>query len=60
MSSYFFVSRFLHALLTKAVNSEFVRDAEFVKYFSFLPPIGNYAAPQAYFLRKIRPRKCVN
>jgi len=52
MSSYFFISRFLHALLSTAVNAEFVRDTEFVKFFSFLPPIGNYAAPQAHYLQK--------
>ena len=54
MSSYFFMSRFFHSLLTTAVNAEFSRDTEFVKFFSFLPPIGNYAAPQAHFFQKKR------
>ncbi|MCX5713866.1 MAG: methyltransferase domain-containing protein [Candidatus Omnitrophica bacterium] len=53
MSSYFFTSRFLHPLLAKAVNAEFIRDSEFVRFFSFLKPIGNYAAPQAHFLQKV-------
>jgi ubiquinone/menaquinone biosynthesis C-methylase UbiE len=53
MSSYFFVSRFLHNLLTKAVGAEFIRDSEFVKFFCDFPPKGNYAAPQAHFLERI-------
>jgi ubiquinone/menaquinone biosynthesis C-methylase UbiE len=50
LSSHYFISRVLHALVTKDVP--FIRNSEFVKFFSFLPPQGNYSPIQAYILRK--------
>ena len=49
LSSHFFVARILQPLLTKG---EWVRNTEFVKFFSFLEPHGNYAPIQAYILKK--------
>ncbi len=49
LSSYYFVSRVLYPALTKG---EVVRNSEVAKFFSFLPPIGNYSTIQAYLLRK--------
>jgi ubiquinone/menaquinone biosynthesis C-methylase UbiE len=49
LSSYYFASRVLYPALTKG---EVVRNSEVAKFFSFLPPIGNYSTIQAYFLRK--------
>jgi ubiquinone/menaquinone biosynthesis C-methylase UbiE len=49
LSSYYFVSRVFYPALTKA---EVVRNSEVAKFFSFLPPIGNYSTIQAYILRK--------
>lgn len=51
LSSHYFISRVLHALVTK--NANFVRNSEFVKFFSFLEPHGNYSPIQAYILQKI-------
>lgn len=49
LSSHYFVARVLHALVTKG---EHLKNTEFVRFFSFLPPIGNYSPIQAYVLRK--------
>lgn len=47
LSSHYFISRVVHAALGgRARNSDFVR------FFSFLPPIGNYASVQLRALRK--------
>jgi ubiquinone/menaquinone biosynthesis C-methylase UbiE len=50
LSSHFFVARILQPLLTKG---DWVRNSEFVKFFSFLPPIGNYAPIQAFVLKRV-------
>ena len=50
LSSHYFIARILHPLITKG---EWVRNTEFVKFFSFLPPIGNYAPIKAYILKKL-------
>lgn len=50
LSSHYFISRVLHALITKG---EQIKNTEFVKFFSYLPPIGNYSQIQAFVLRKI-------
>jgi ubiquinone/menaquinone biosynthesis C-methylase UbiE len=49
LSSHYFVARILHPLITKG---EWVPNTEFVKFFSFLPPVGNYGPLQAFVLRK--------
>lgn len=49
LSSHYFVSRVLHALVTKGEQK---KNTEFVKFFSFLPPIGNYSPIQSFILRK--------
>lgn len=49
LSSHYFVSRVVLPALTKR---EIVWNTEFVKFFSFLPPIGNYSCIQAYLLQK--------
>ncbi len=51
LSSHYFVSRVLYPAVLKG---ELVRNSEFVKFFSFLPPIGNYSAIQGYILKKGR------
>jgi ubiquinone/menaquinone biosynthesis C-methylase UbiE len=50
LSSHFFTARVLHPLLTK--GDPFMKNTEFVKFFTILPPIGCYASIQAYLLRK--------
>lgn len=50
LSSHYFIARVLHALITKG---EQIKNTEFVKFFSFLPPIGNYSPIQAYILQKV-------
>lgn len=50
LSSHYFIARVLHALITKG---EQVKNTEFVSFFSYLPPIGNYSPIQAYILRKV-------
>ena len=50
LSSHYFVARILHPLITRG---EWVKNTEFVKFFSFLPPIGNYAPVQAYIFEKL-------
>ncbi len=49
LSSHYFIARVLHPLVTKG---DWVRNTEFVNFFSFLPPIGNYSPIQAYILQK--------
>jgi ubiquinone/menaquinone biosynthesis C-methylase UbiE len=49
LSSHYFIARVLHALTTKGTD---MKNTEFVKFFSYLPPIGNYSQLQAYLLRK--------
>jgi len=49
LSSHYFIGRVLHALVTKGGQ---MKNTEFVRFFSFLPPIGNYSPIQAYVLRK--------
>lgn len=50
LSSHYFVARVLHALVTKG---EQTKNTEFVKFFSFLPPIGNYSPIQAFVLTRV-------
>ena len=50
LSSHYFTARVLHPLLTK--GDPFMKNTEFVKFFSFLPPTGCYSAIQAYILKK--------
>jgi ubiquinone/menaquinone biosynthesis C-methylase UbiE len=49
LSSHYFVSRVLYPAMTKG---EVVRNSEVAKFFSFLPPMGNYSTIQAFVLRK--------
>ncbi|MFC1927498.1 class I SAM-dependent methyltransferase [Chloroflexota bacterium] len=49
LSSHYFIARVLHALVTKG---EQIKNTEFVKFFSLLPPIGNYSPIQGYVLRR--------
>jgi ubiquinone/menaquinone biosynthesis C-methylase UbiE len=49
LSSHYFVSRVLYPSMTKG---EVVRNSEIAKFFSFLPPMGNYSTIQAFVLRK--------
>ena len=49
LSSHYFVSRVLHALVTKGKQ---IKNTEFVKFFSYLPPMGNYSPLQAFLLEK--------
>ena len=50
LSSHYFSARVLHPLLTKGDQN--LKNTEFVKFLSFLPPSGNYAPIQAYILQK--------
>lgn len=50
LSSHYFSARVLHPLLTKGDPN--LKNTEFVKFFSFLPPSGNYAPIQAHILQK--------
>ena len=50
LSSHYFTARVLHPLLTKGDQN--LKNTEFVKFFSFLPPSGDYAPIQAYILQK--------
>lgn len=50
ISSHYFMARVVHALVTKG---ESIKNTEFVKFFSFLPPIGNFSPIQAIILKKI-------
>jgi ubiquinone/menaquinone biosynthesis C-methylase UbiE len=49
LSSYYFISRVLYPAVTKG---EVVRNSEMAKFFSFLPPVGNYSPIQAFVLRR--------
>jgi SAM-dependent methyltransferase len=49
LSSHYFVARVLHPLLTKG---QWIRNTEFVSFFSFLPPVGNYAPVQSLIFKK--------
>jgi SAM-dependent methyltransferase len=49
LSSHYFVARVLHPLLTKG---EWIRNTEFVNFFSFLPPYGNYSPVQSLIFKK--------
>jgi ubiquinone/menaquinone biosynthesis C-methylase UbiE len=49
LSSYYFISRVFYPAIAKG---EVVRNSEVAKFFSFLPPIGDYSTIQAYILQK--------
>jgi SAM-dependent methyltransferase len=49
LSSHYFMSRVVHAALAR--ND--VRNSRFVEFFSFLPPVGNYASVQLCALQRI-------
>jgi SAM-dependent methyltransferase len=49
LSSHYFVSRVLYPALSKG---EVVRNSEVARFFSFLPPMGNYSPIQAYVLQR--------
>ena len=51
LSSYYFTARVLYPSLLHGV--EVVRNSEVAKFFSFLPPMGNYSQIQAFVLRKV-------
>ncbi len=49
LSSHYFVSRALYPAVTKA---DIVYNSHLVRFFSFLPPMGNYSPIQFWILRK--------
>jgi ubiquinone/menaquinone biosynthesis C-methylase UbiE len=49
LSSHYFISRALYPAVTKR---EVLYNTHLVKFFSFLPPMGNYSAIQLWLLRK--------
>ena len=49
LSSHYFIARVLHPLVSRGTA---VKNTEFVKFFSFLPPVGNYSPIQVFLLRK--------
>lgn len=49
LSSYYFISRVLYPAVTKG---EVARNSEMAKFFSFLPPVGQYSPIQALVLRR--------
>lgn len=49
LSSHYFISRALYPAITKR---EILYNTHLVKFFSFLPPMGNYCAIQFWLLRK--------
>jgi ubiquinone/menaquinone biosynthesis C-methylase UbiE len=51
LSSYYFTARVLYPALLH--GTEVVRNSEVAKFFSFLPPMGNYSPIQAFVLRKM-------
>jgi ubiquinone/menaquinone biosynthesis C-methylase UbiE len=53
LSSHYFVSRVLYPAVLKG---DVVRNSEFIKFFSFLPPVGNYSAIQAHVLKRKQTR----
>jgi ubiquinone/menaquinone biosynthesis C-methylase UbiE len=50
LSTHYFVARVMHPLITK--GDPLLKNTEFVKFHSFLPPSGCYSAIQAYILKK--------
>lgn len=50
LSTHYFISRVLYP---SATRREILHNTEFVKFFRFLPPQGDYSPIQLYFLRKI-------
>ncbi|MCW3089636.1 MAG: hypothetical protein JWP81_705 [Ferruginibacter sp.] len=50
LSSHYFTARVIHPLLTKGDPN--LKNTEFVRFFSFLPPSGEYAPIQAFILQK--------
>jgi len=50
LSSYYFTARVLYPALLH--GTEVVRNSEVAKFFSFLPPMGNYSPIQAFVQRK--------
>ena len=50
LSSHYFVSRVLYPAITKG---DIARNSEVAKFFSFLPPMGNYSPIQAYVLMRL-------
>jgi ubiquinone/menaquinone biosynthesis C-methylase UbiE len=51
LSSYYFTARVLYPSMLH--GSEVVRNSEVAKFFSFLPPMGNYSPIQAFAFRKV-------
>ena len=49
LSSHYFMSRVVYPAITK---SEIVYNSHLVKFFAFLPPMGNYSPIQFWLLRK--------
>lgn len=49
LSSHYFISRVMYPSCTKR---EVLYNTHFVKFFRFLPPIGNYSPIQVYLLRR--------
>ncbi len=49
LSSHYFIARVLHPLVTRG---EWIRNTEFVRFFSTLPPSGDYAPIKAFILRR--------
>lgn len=52
LSSHYFVSRVFYPSVTRR---EVLYNTEFVKFFRFLPPMGEYSPIQLFFLRKLAP-----
>jgi ubiquinone/menaquinone biosynthesis C-methylase UbiE len=49
LSSHYFIARVLHPLVSRGTA---IKNTEFVKFFSFLAPAGNFSPIQAFLLRK--------
>jgi ubiquinone/menaquinone biosynthesis C-methylase UbiE len=49
LSSHYFMSRVVYPLITKA---DVTYNTHFVRFFSYLPPLGNYSPIQFYLLRR--------
>ncbi len=50
LSTHYFVSRVLHPLVV--AQPKRTKNSEFMRFFSFLPPMGNYAPLQALLLKR--------
>ena len=50
LSTHYFISRVLYPAVT---TREILHNTEFVKFFRFLPPQGDFSPIQLYFLRKL-------